>query len=143
MWKAGVNLTPHSIIEHTHMGYFGKILTQIRLGLSPLRGQLFKYNISDNPYCPSCWVCIETPKHFFLDCPLYTVERVSMLSSITLMQTLEPTVNQQFLNFVLFGSCADQMPTRYLRNKKIYRLVTIYMYRTKRFIQHNFSTVTK
>jgi len=40
-------------------GLCGKILTQIRLGLSPLRHHLFTYNITDNPFCASCGLFVE------------------------------------------------------------------------------------
>ena len=56
--KNPTKINPH---DHTHDGFFGKILTQIKLKLSPLRSQLFNYNLFDNPFCPACNDCIETP----------------------------------------------------------------------------------
>ena len=46
-------------------GYYGKILNQIRYGLSPLNMQLFTYNINDNPFCPECHDIVEDSTHFF------------------------------------------------------------------------------
>ena len=40
-------------LDHTHNVFFGKILTQIKLKLSPLKSQLFNYNLIDNPFCPA------------------------------------------------------------------------------------------
>ena len=53
------------IVYHTHPGFFGKFLSQLRFNLSPLREHVFKYNITDNPFCPTCGDHIETIKHFF------------------------------------------------------------------------------
>jgi len=36
------------------VGSYSRILTQMRLGLSSLSGQLFKYNLTDNPFCSYC-----------------------------------------------------------------------------------------
>ena len=45
------------------------------LKLSPLSAQLFRYNLNDNPFCPSCGVAPETPTHFFLKCIKYVIRR--------------------------------------------------------------------
>ena len=60
-------LKKNNPLYHSHEGFFGKILTQIKLKLSPLRSQLFNYNLTDNPFCPTCNDSIETPLHFFLN----------------------------------------------------------------------------
>ena len=44
------------------------VLTQIKLNLSPSKSQLFKYNLTDNPFCPSCGDSVETPVHYFIEC---------------------------------------------------------------------------
>ena len=63
-------------------GYYGKILTQLRLGLSPLREHLFKYQISDNPFCPSCCNEIESVTHFLLFCTSYDAARAILFDEI-------------------------------------------------------------
>ena len=45
-----------------------KIVTQMRLGLSSLRGHLFRYCLTDNPVCQSCMEVIETCVHFLFEC---------------------------------------------------------------------------
>ena len=35
-------------------GFYSVMLTQIRLGLSKLRGDLFTFNLTENPICPLC-----------------------------------------------------------------------------------------
>ena len=44
---------------------------RIRLGLSHLQNQLFKYHLIESPFCEQieCNNIQETPKHFFLECP--------------------------------------------------------------------------
>ena len=76
------HFTKHFPLDHTHDGFFGKILTQIKLKLTPPRSQLFNYNLFDNPFCPACNDCIETPIHFFIDCHVYHVHRQTMLSRL-------------------------------------------------------------
>ena len=47
--------------NHFHDDFFGKLLTQIKLKLSPLNAQLFEYNLTENPFCAACGDSIETP----------------------------------------------------------------------------------
>ena len=66
-------------------GYYGKILNQIRYGLSPLHMHLFTYNITDNPFCPECHDVVENSSHYFLKCGKYDLARTKMLYSIKAM----------------------------------------------------------
>ena len=60
-------------------------LLQIRLGLSCLNGHLFKYNIVDNPFCPNCYDHVESTIHYFLECPVYSVQRVMLLHNVSVL----------------------------------------------------------
>ena len=53
------------------------------LRMSPLRAQLFRYNLNDNPFCLSCGVAPETPTHFFLECIKYDDARRILLSNLS------------------------------------------------------------
>ena len=64
-------------------GFYGRVLTQIRLGLSPLNLHLFTYNIIESPMCPNCLVDVESTQHYFLDCVCYNDVRAVLLSNIT------------------------------------------------------------
>ena len=64
-------------------GHNGKIVTQFRLGLSPLRSELFTYNTIDNPFCPMCGDEIENLKHFLFDCVKYCEPRENLAIKIT------------------------------------------------------------
>ena len=64
-------------------GHNGKLVTQFRLGLSPLRNELFTYNIIDNPFCPSCGDKIENLNHYLFECDAYSVPRVTLFADLT------------------------------------------------------------
>jgi len=77
---------------------YDTFLTQIRLGLSPLRNQLFVYNIIDNPFCPSCGSELEAPLHFFFECTFHkdiTIKLISDLKQIAkhALQNFSITLN--------------------------------------------------
>ena len=84
---------PTSHIKHFHDGFFGSFLTQVKLNLSPLRAYLFKYNIIDNPFCPSCGDEIETAESFFLDCKTHIQKMLTIYSNWT--QALPSEINQR------------------------------------------------
>jgi len=52
-------------------GWIGRLIIQFRLGLSPLRSDLYKFNILDNPFCPACGDSLETLKHYLIEWPSY------------------------------------------------------------------------
>ena len=52
-------------------GYFARILTHLRVGLS--RGRLFSFNLRDNPICPLCNNEFESTHHFLFSCSSLTV----------------------------------------------------------------------
>ena len=59
-----------------------KLLTQIRLGLSPLKAHLFAYNLGENPFCQCCLTHIETTVHYLFECLKFKNERVSYLNAL-------------------------------------------------------------
>ena len=63
-------------------GNTGRLITQFRLGLSPLRDELFCYNITDNPFCPACLECVESLSHYIFVCPVYSIQREEMLREL-------------------------------------------------------------
>jgi len=64
-------------------GFLGKILTQIRLGLSPLRHHLFIYNITDNLFCTSCGLFVEDVSHYFLSCKTYNSCKIELNNDLS------------------------------------------------------------
>jgi len=63
-------------------GFSGEMLTQIRLGLSPLRHHLFTYNIAHNPFCDSCGLFVEDVSHYLLSCKTYNSCRIELIELI-------------------------------------------------------------
>ena len=120
-------------LDHTHGGLFGRILTQIKLKLSPLRSHLFNYNLTDNPFCPACKDSIETPLHFFTECIAYSIHRIPMLTNLL---KLNPKISSpsEFLDFIVNGSETGSHDHRVQINKSIFRHATIFMFKTKRFM---------
>ena len=60
-----------------------KLLTILRLGLSPLREHKFKHSFQDtlNTFC-SCGLDTETSSKYFLHCPLFHAEQSTLLNNI-------------------------------------------------------------
>ena len=120
---------------------YGKILNQIRYGLSPLNMQLFTYNINDNPFCPECHDIVEDSTHFFLKCVKYVQLRAKMFESIrSVLRDSGLYVNLDhdaaalslILNGLSSGSIVDN--NSYPRsNELIYYAVISYMSASKRF----------
>jgi len=76
-----------------HEGKLGRILTDIRIGISPLRYQLYTNNISDNPFCAHCCDVVESPEHFFFICSAYSNIRLELrdkIRDVILLMPLEP-----------------------------------------------------
>jgi len=72
----------------------GRIVTQFRFGLSPLRFDLFSHNISDNLFCPSCGNFLKTIHHFLFECVSYYNYRAALLSDLNhiVLSSLSDTV---------------------------------------------------
>ena len=89
-------------------GFYATTLSQIRLGLSNLRGQLFKYFLCDNPFCPLCVDVYESPEHFFLDCTALTIEREVFMNRLKLLvPNLIVYKRADLMNLILSGVKVD------------------------------------
>ena len=121
-------------LEPFHDGFFGSFLTQIKLKLSPLRAQLFRYNLIDNPFCPPCGSAPETPMHFFLECQNYRRISPKFLSySFKIDDTLNFKDNNVILDLIINGSHHSSIVKRSSLNKAIFRHVKIFIAMTERF----------
>ena len=54
----------------------------MRMGLSGLNGHRHKYGFIDNGHCPYCTCAKEDPIHFFLECPKYAAQRVTLFTKL-------------------------------------------------------------
>jgi hypothetical protein len=135
-------------ILNEHTGLLTTKLIQIHLGLSPLRENLFKYNISDNPFCPVCFVAVESTFHFFGECPIYAVHRdqlrfdiINVMRSAHVETNIDLYDNKQVVKFICTGLSKDNIISHNICadnqradvNKQLWKLAVHYMYLTRRF----------
>ena len=79
-------------------------IIRIRMQCSELLYHLYQNHVADSPSCP-CGV-IETPKHYFFDCPLHHIAKEELNTAELFRLQLTPT-----LNTVLFGDApAGNLP---------------------------------
>ena len=78
-------------------------MTPLRLGLSHLREHKFNHNFQNciNPLC-GCGLDIESTSHFFLHCPLFDDNRITLLSNLSkidcnLIETNESSLTETLL----------------------------------------------
>ena len=122
-------------LEHFHDGFFGSLLTQMKLKLSPLKAQLFNYNLTDNPFCPSCGQAIETVEHYFLECASYDLIRPRLLTNLLRLDPSLTVDNESgIINFIVHGSSCDDKNKRVNINRELFRHVKIYFATTRRFL---------
>ena len=58
--------------------------TRMRLGLSALNSQRYKYNMVPSPSCERCGAPKEDPYHIFFVCPSYAVPRQTLTQDLKL-----------------------------------------------------------
>jgi len=123
-------------------GRMGCIITQFRLGLSPLRADLFTYRIIENIFCQECKESAETLSHFLLQCPKYCAPRQTMLQALlTMVDRFSTEENVSDIDFVdtLIQIITLGMPpplpspVRSSLNKQIFKGISAYLYSTGRF----------
>ena len=61
---------------------FNIILAQLRMNCSNLNAHLYSLHVIDSPAC-GCSHRVEDTAHFFLDCPLYYAQRLSLRNTVT------------------------------------------------------------
>ena len=114
--------------------YFGKILTQIRLGCSPLRQHLFLHNLTDNPFCSNCGNDIETQEHFFLNCIKYNSERTELINKLLILSDdWNNLTTFDKLNLMIRGHKLKHAERFNSKNVLVFKAVQIYLKQTKRF----------
>ena len=95
----------------------------MRLGLSPLNYQRYKYNLVSEPYCPHCPNILETVEHFILDCTHYATPRINYLQKLTDIG-INIIDKKQIINEILYGPSFENSPEVILDPTKIYLSVT-------------------
>ena len=94
------------------------LLTRIRVGRSDLNLHKFTIGQADNPEC-LCHFKEESPKHFFLDCFLYTAERQTLFSLVEhYIPKFSSLSKSKQLNILMYGLNSENPDYDYL-NKRI------------------------
>ena len=85
--------------HYLFQGKIGRFLIQIALGLSPLKSHLFKYNITDNPFCQLWKLEVDTPTDYFCTCSVLRV----------LSNELRANVNDELRKLPLIANVAGDI----------------------------------
>ena len=108
-----------------------KFVTRLRLGLSHLREHKFKHSFQDsvNSLC-SCSLDVESTIHYFLHCPQFTIERHTLLNTISQIDNkLLDSNESNLIQHLLFGDPSKDTET----NTEILNAAVNYVLTTKRF----------
>ena len=141
-----VNVVLSKDYIYCSVGRVSKLLTQFRVGLSPLRYSLYNYCITDNPFCEKCGNNLESLEHYFLECQYYSNERTNLFSELTSLTLLfaetlynYPPSPAEMLCYILNGFktqrnndtvCLNSLNV----NKLLIRHVSQYIASTGRFV---------
>ena len=104
----------------------------MRLGLSPLKQQLYSFHIIENPLCDYCYLRRECTNHYLLHCPAFSIPRTHLIISlceIVPFNILSMMTEDEIVCALLNGH--DQLSSH--TNKNIFSSVLEYIRGTKRF----------
>ena len=107
--------------------------TRIRLGLSPLQDHLFTYNIVEDPICRFSHLDKENAKHYFLQCPTFTVQRIILLNMLLQTLPIEYTNtldDKSLAHLLLSGNENLSLDV----NRKIFDISQTFILTSKRFL---------
>ena len=113
-----------------------KFVARIRLGLSHLREHKFKHSFQDsrNRLC-SCSLDVESTNHYFLHYPQFTMERHTLLNTISeINNKLLDSNESNLIQHLLFGDPSKDTET----NTEILNATVNYVLTTKRFDEQLF-----
>ena len=86
-------------------GFYSVLLTQIRLGLSKLRGDLFTFNLTENPICPLCLNAFECAQHFLFSCTSLIIQRNEWMSKLRMVvHDIDLSDSIYLMKLCIFGS---------------------------------------
>ena len=100
------NVPIYNVIYDFAIDRFNAIIhTRLRLDACALNYYLFKIGCRERPAC-FCGFLTETVKHFFLECPLYSAPRITLLSSAACIfaDRWSSMSKSQIISVFLFGS---------------------------------------
>jgi len=109
-----------------------KHITQMRMGLSALRDQLFSYGIVNDPVCQYCFSEIEDPCHFLLRCSEFSNKQAELFVDLLEFAPADYWKSMSEENLTLDLLCGSQN-FDYNTNLQILSCVARYIGRTERF----------
>ena len=133
-FKIFTNTLKPKKIKHFSRGnkYTNSLLTRIRIGRSDLNQHKFTIGLTDSPEC-DCHFKEESPKHYFMDCFLYTQERQQLFKLIGhYIPKFEKTNKNVKLDIILNGLNSENDEFFHL-NIILTKAVQNYILKTKRF----------
>ena len=108
-----------------------KFVTRLPLELSHLREHKFKHSFQDsiNPIC-SCSLDVESTIHYFLHCPQFTIERHTLLNTISQINNkLLDSNESNLIQHLLFGDPSKDTEA----NTEILNATVNYVLMSKKF----------
>ena len=106
--KISIAISPSStdfMVFNKFSGFYGSMLSQLRLGLSNLRGDLFAFHLTENPMCLLCFDAYESSIHYICECPVLRDPRAMLKSSLEmLIPEILDLNNKNLTKLCLFGS---------------------------------------
>ena len=111
--------------------------TRLRLGLSGLKAHRHAYNHIPHPNCDLCGARREDAMHFLLQCPVYTVPRLTLMNDTLNLYRLKhivfdltrTIVKKELVNYLLHG---DKRLSD-LENVSLFNIVQCFISASKRF----------
>ena len=137
IYQNSIKFTPCPMFKFSY-GFYGRVLIQIKLGLSKLNQHLFLYNITDNPFCPNCLDSIEDTKHYFFKCHVYRNARAILqtsLDSVLIKINIVNNSDNRKLEIMLNGLDEASTSRKLFQtvNKDIFNVIKSYIIATARF----------
>jgi hypothetical protein len=109
------------------------LLTHLRVGRSFLNDHSFSIGLSDSANCTCPNAPRETTQHILLKCPLYTIERQTLMGKMELLVLrFNSLSDSKKVQILLYGNEPDN-PELFLTNKQIQISVQQFILNTKRF----------
>ena len=90
-----------------------KIITKFRVGFSSFHYDLYLHNVSDNSFCLSCEVELESLNNLFLECSVYSEYRSVFMHDISQTLSFLPRTDCSTVNTIIHGAPLDHSDTSF------------------------------
>jgi len=126
------NFTEKNVLFSIEFNESHKHHTRLRLNFSQLSQHLYTFNIIDSPVCQFCTLRDESTRHYFLECPTFSIQRITLFNKLVNILPLDILMNKTDQNFImLFLEGDPNLPLNL--NKKLFEAVQQFIFDSKRF----------